>query len=62
MSNTIYELFLDYYENFIFGTNGVIGEMSVLIAITSTLLSLVFLFRFLVFTFKFAFTGLFRTE
>jgi hypothetical protein len=60
MSDTIYDLFLDYYNQYIFGTTGVIGELSVLVAITSTLLALVFLFRFLVFTFKFAFGGLFR--
>ena len=62
MSNTIYELFLDYYQNFIFGNTGVIGEMSILIAITSTLLALVFLFRFIVFTFQFAYLGLFRKD
>lgn len=61
MSNTIYELFLDYYNQYIFGTSNVlISEFGVLLAIVSTLLSLVFLFRFLVFTFKFAFSGLFR--
>lgn len=61
MSNTIYELFLDYYTNYIFGTsNGLIDDFNILLAIVSTLLSMVFLFRFLIFTFKFAFGGLFR--
>lgn len=56
---TIYELFKEYFELYIFGTTGVVGEFSILLAFTSTLLSLVLLFRFLIFIFKFTYSGLF---
>ena len=62
MSNTIYELFLEYFELYIFGTTGIVGEFSILLAFTSTLLSLVLLFRFMIFLFKFAYLGLFRYD
>lgn len=62
MSNTIYDLFLDYFNQYIFGTTGLIGEFSILLAFVSTLLSLVLLFRFMIFLFKFAYLGLFRYD
>lgn len=62
MSNTIYDLFLDYYQSYIFGNTGLLNEFAIMLSFVSTILSLVLLFRFMIFLFRFAYLGLFRYD